>query len=224
MQYIKEKFETIQYLVRYPVEYTEGKKYPVILLLHGAGSRGGDIEILKENPFFSITDKQKDFPFISVVPQCHANTWFDLFETLQRFVRCLAVKPYADAGRLYLMGPSMGGYATWQLAMSMPEYFAAVVPICGGGMYWNSARLINTPVWAFHGSADPTVFVEESKKMVEGINKRGGSARLTVYDGTGHDAWSATYSNPEVFRWLLSHENNNTLELQDEYKDGKIYG
>lgn len=224
MEYVVNVFESLRYIVRYPDEYEEGKKYPVLLMLHGAGSRGEDIEVLRANPFFSITEKLEEFPFISVVPQCHANTWFDLFETLGRFVRSIASAPFADARRLYLMGPSMGGYATWQLAMSMPEYFAAVVPICGGGMYWNGGRLIGTPVWAFHGSADPTVFVEESKKMVESINKRGGNAKLTVYDGTGHDAWSATYSNPEVFCWLLSHENSNTAELEDEYKDGRIYG
>ncbi len=32
-------FEGIQYLVRYPRGYEEGKKYPVILFLHGAHQR-----------------------------------------------------------------------------------------------------------------------------------------------------------------------------------------
>ncbi len=224
MVYAIEKFESLRYIIRYPAGYTEAKKYPVLIGLHGAGSRGEDIEVLRANPFFVVTETLEDFPFISVAPQCHENTWFDLFETLKRFTMHIAAAPYTDARRLYLMGASMGGYATWQLAMSMPAYFAAAVPICGGGMYWNAGRLVGTPVWAFHGSDDPTVLVEESGKMVDGINRRGGNAKLTVYDGAGHDAWSATYSNPEVFHWLLSHENRNVLPLQDEYQNSKLYG
>ena len=122
------------------------------------------------------------------------------------------------------MGISMGGYATWQLAMSMPEVFAAIVPICGGGMYWNAGRLANVPVWAFHGKEDPTVLVEESEKMVAAVNKNGGKAKLTVYFGCRHDSWSETYKNPEVFAWLLSNEKNNNSMITDKYNDSQLYG
>ena len=122
------------------------------------------------------------------------------------------------------MGASMGGYGTWQLAMSLPELFAAIVPICGGGMYWNASRLVNIPIWAFHGGKDTTVFKEESIKMVDAVNKCGGNAKITIYPENGHDAWSDTYKNPEVFHWLLSNTNKNSIELIDKYKDSDIYG
>ena len=122
------------------------------------------------------------------------------------------------------MGASMGGYGTWQLAMSLPDIFAAIVPICGGGMYWNAGKLKNVPVWAFHGALDKTVLPEESEKMVNAVNKRGGSARLTVYPENGHNAWSDTYSNPEVFEWLLSNTNQKLQSFENEYKGSAIYG
>jgi predicted peptidase len=118
----------------------------------------------------------------------------------------------------------MGGYATWQLAMSLPEYFAAIVPICGGGMYWNAGRLVNVPVWAFHGQKDPVVLPEESVKMVEAVKHNGGNARLTLYPENAHDAWSDTYRNPEVFEWLLTNENQNAMKLTEQYKGSDIYG
>ena len=68
-----------------------------------------------------------------------------------------------DKSRVYVVGASMGGYATWQLAMSRPELFAAIIPICGGGMYWNAGRLIHMGVWVFHGEEDITVLPQESK-------------------------------------------------------------
>ena len=175
------QFKDLQYIVRYPRGYPEHQKYPVILFLHGAGSRGTDIRILQNNPYFRITETHTDFPFVTVAPQCCADTWFDLFETLKDLVRKIAGESFADKTRLYLIGASMGGYAVWQLAMSMPEYVAAICPICGGGMYWNAARLRDVPVRAFHGGKDTTVLPEESVKMTDAVNRCGGRAELTLY-------------------------------------------
>lgn len=218
-------FEDINYVIRFPADYEEGKRYPVILCLHGAGTRGQYPDILLNNACFRVTERCfKDFPFIVVAPQCHASTWFDLFEALKRFAVMVAGESYTDRERLYLMGVSMGGYGAWQLAMSLPELFAAIVPICGGGMYWNAARLVNVPVWAFHGGKDRVVFPEESQKMVDAVNRTGGNARLTIYPENEHNAWDDTFSNPEVFDWLLSHRNGNTKPIEDIYKDSNIFG
>jgi len=132
---------------------------------------------------------------------------------------------YTDPDRIYLTGNSMGGYGSWQLAISMPEVFAAMVPVCGGGMYWDAGRLKNLPIWAFHGDIDPTVFTEESVKMVEAVNKRGGNAKLTIYPNTKHDSWTATYSNPEVFAWMLTHSRPHAeTEADNSYADVKKFG
>ena len=118
----------------------------------------------------------------------------------------------------------MGGYATWQLAMSMPEHFAAILPICGGGMYWNAGRLAKLPVWAFHGAKDTVVFPEESQKMVNAVNKSGGNATLTIYPECDHDSWTNTYSNPKVFAWLLEHKKAETFEQKDQYNNSRKFG
>ena len=218
------QFKGLQYIISYPKKYEKGKVYPVIIFLHGAGTRGTDIAPLQYNPYFRITDGYKDFPFITIAPLCSSNTWFDVFESLEQLVKKIAMKEFVESRRIYMMGASMGGYATWQLAMSLPEYFAAIVPICGGGMYWNAGRLVNVPIWAFHGKKDETVFVEESIKMVDAVNQHGGNARLTIYPKNGHDAWSDTYGNPEVFEWMLSCEKKKEKDMIDLYKDSTIYG
>lgn len=226
MKYEILKFEDMEYVLRFPKDYATGEKRPVIIFLHGAGSRKSEIDALLTNPCHTLTEQHGNFPFITVAPHCvgDENTWFDLLETLKRFVRFISSSDFTDPERLYCMGPSMGGYGTWQLGMSMPEYFAAIVPICGGGMYWNAHRLANVPVWAFHGELDTCVLPEESVKLVERINQSGGSAKLTLYPDCAHHAWVPTYNNPEVFKWLLEHKNENAKELLNMYNNAEKFG
>lgn len=128
-----------------------------------------------------------------------------MFERLKDCVLQSLDLPFVDKTRAYLTGASMGGYASWQLLMSLPEVFAAAMICCGGGMYWNAGR-IKTPVWAFHGRKDPTVFVEESEKMVKAVKSHGTETRETHYDDMEHNCWMSAYTNEEVYRWFLSHQ------------------
>ena len=221
MRFEEKKHKEIEYLVRFPNDYEEGKRYPVLIQIHGAGGRGFSYEEAKGHAFFTITEKMEDFPFVVAAPICPKadGTWFDYFQSLKSLIVEVIESDYADAERIYLMGGSMGGYTTWEISMSMPERFAAIVPICGGGLYWNAGRLANVPAWAFHGALDKTVLPEESEKMVNAINKKGGNAKLTIYPENAHDAWSDTFSNPEVYKWLLSHRNENAKELVNEYRN-----
>lgn len=216
--------KNLTYVIRYPEGFDEQKKYPVILCLHGAGARGDDVHKVMTNPFFTKTEHLEIGPFVFVAPLCSKNTWFDLWEQLETLVTQIAQEPFTDRKRIYLMGASMGGYAVWQLAMSMPEYFAAIAPVCGGGMYWNAGRLVNVPVWAFHGAQDLAVLPEESRKMVDAVNRTGGHAKLTVYPEVGHNAWNNAYSDPELFAWFLRHENNRLHSLDDSYDNVEMYG
>ena len=216
------KFENLEYVVGYPEGYEEGKKYPVILHLHGwsGALKNMTIEEKAKDSFFSCMSSR---PFIVVTPLCPTrDMWFDNIHILRRFTVHLFNESFTDNERLYLMGASMGGYASWQLGMSLPEFFAAMVPICGGGTYWHAFSLARVPIWAHHGAKDQTVFVEESEKMVNAVNKNGGNARLTVYPDVEHASWVNVYENNEVFEWLLSNKNTRVGEALERIEKGDI--
>ncbi len=225
MNILKQQFEVFPYLIQYPKGYVQGKRYPVLLTLHGAGTRGITTEeYAASNMFERLEEHMEIEPFIAVAPHCTESSWFDRFETLKRFAAFVAGADFADADRIYLMGTSMGAYAAWQLGMSCPELFAALLPICGGGMYWSASRLKDIPIWAFHGALDTTVFCEESQKMVDAVNKKGGCAKLTIYPENKHDAWSDTYKNPEVFAWMLAQEKKQKTDAADECQGRAQFG
>ena len=77
-------------------------------------------------------------------------------------------------------------------------------PICGWGQPGRATALRHMPVWAFHGVSAAVVSLPRSQGMVEAVNAAGGDARLTVYPEAGHDSWTVTYVNPELYEWLLS--------------------
>ena len=180
------------------------RRWPLILFLHGAGERGDDLDVVKKHGPPKLAGSRRDFPFIVVSPQCPTGTWWST-QALQALLDHVTATLPVDPSRVYLTGLSMGGYGTWHLACECPERFAAIAPICGGGHPVLAGQLKNVPVWAFHGALDDVVPLRESQAMVEGVRKAGGKARLTVYPKAGHDSWSATYENPEFYKWLLAH-------------------
>ncbi|MDQ1316890.1 MAG: hypothetical protein QG588_539, partial [Candidatus Poribacteria bacterium] len=153
-----------------------------------------------------IVEQKDDFPFIAVSPQCSANSWWTSEQeliALNALLNKIVVKYAVDRNRIYLTGLSMGGYGTWALAMKYPKRFAAIVPICGGGDPKNISAIKNIPTWVFHGAKDSVVKLEESEKMVNALKECGGNVQFTVYPEADHDSWTATYDNPELYKWLL---------------------
>lgn len=154
-------------------------------------------------------------PCIAMLPQCRYDTWFELFDLLLEFIDTMRHLPEVDSDRIYITGASMGGYTLWQLAMSRPDWFAAAVPICGGGMYWNGARLRNLPLWAFHGALDTTVLPEESIHMIKAVNQAGGKAKLTIFPDAAHDAWTPALTDDRLWSWMFSQRRCKTGPLDN---------
>jgi predicted peptidase len=195
------------YLLYLPKDYGKEaeKKWPMILFLHGSGESGSDVEKVKVHGPPKLAAAGKEFPFIIVSPQAPASRIGWQVETLNALLDDIMAKYTVDQDRVYLTGLSMGGFGTWTLAMANPERFAAIAPICGGGDAFRVRRLKDMPIWVFHGAKDPTVPIKASEDMVEALKKAGGDVKFTVYPEAGHDSWTATYDNPELYTWFLEH-------------------
>lgn len=195
----------LDYLLFLPEGYGNGdKKWPLILFLHGAGESGDNLNLVKKHGPPKIVETKKDFPFIVVSPQSPKFGWE--VAPLAALVDEIVEKYKVDPDRVYLTGLSMGGFGTWELAGRYPEKFAAAVPVCGGGSMLWTWNMKNIPTWAFHGAKDTVVPLAESERMVNSLKKRGGNAKLTVYSNAGHDSWTETYDNPELYEWLLKQK------------------
>ena len=196
------------YLLYLPERYgKEDKQWPLILFLHGAGERGNDLELVKKHGPPKIVETKPDFPFVVVSPQCPSGMWWtELLDTLNALLDEIVGLYDIDEERIYLTGLSMGGFGTWDLAAAFPERFAAIAPICGGGTLRAGRSLRDMPTWVFHGAKDRVVPLDESERMVRILKSAGNNARFTVYPEAGHDSWTETYNNPELYEWFLQHQ------------------
>lgn len=201
-----QKTVELDYLLSLPEGYEkdDAKLWPLVIFLHGAGERGDDLARVKVHGPPKKVEAGEEFPFILASPQCPAGEWWTEQPVLE-LIGHLEGKLRVDTSRIYLTGLSMGGYGTWHFATLAPDRFAAILPVCGGGVPYKMRWIKSLPVWAFHGDKDSVVPLEESARLIAALKKQGNkSTRLTVYPGVGHDSWTATYDNEEIYEWMLS--------------------
>jgi predicted peptidase len=197
----------IHYLLFTP-EITSGKKYPLVIFLHGAGERGNDNKSqLKHGArVFTTAENQAKRPCFVIAPQCPKDQWWSgkNLEDVITIVEKFAKDPRVDTSRIYITGLSMGGFGTWSIIAQRPKLFAAAIPICGGGNPADAKTIKHIPIRAYHGDADKVVTPDKSQSMIDALKSfRAKDATLTLYPNVGHDSWTQTYVDPSVMAWLF---------------------
>ena len=194
-----------RYMLFLPAHYgRETRRWPLLLFLHGAGERGDSLPLVLVHGPLKPGARQPDLPFIVAAPQVpDGGTWQT--DVLDAVLADVTARYAVDPDRIYLSGLSMGGFGTWKMAIRYPHRFAAIAPVSGGGERWAACSLKDTPVWVFHGAKDDVVPLARAEEMVKALKECGGSVRFTIYPDAGHDAWTETYANPELYTWMLQH-------------------
>ena len=217
----------LSYLLQTPGGNEPPSGWPLLLFLHGYGECGDEIEkVKKHGPPKILADVTLLKECVIVSPQCPNDSWWRVDALHALVEEVVAKQGNIDRSRLYVTGLSMGGYGIWSFLSNYPDYFAAAVPICGGGDPFRlpanrppeKQGIVNeflpaglslatkVPVWAFHGSDDRSVPIKESEMMLTLLTQGGNTeARLTEYPGVGHvGAWERAYDDLALWQWLFS--------------------
>jgi poly(3-hydroxybutyrate) depolymerase len=202
---------TLRHLLSLPQGYDDdpGRAWPLILFLHGSGERGNELDRVKVNGLPKELAVGREVPAIVLSPQCPADARWDselMVAGLDALLDDALARYRVDPRRVYVTGLSMGGFGTWALAAAHPERFAAIAPVCGGGDPDLAVRLRRVPIWAFHGAKDAIVPLAAMQTMTDAMARVHGDMRTTTYPDAGHDSWSTTYADPDLYTWLLQYE------------------
>lgn len=198
-------------------------KLPLVIFLHGSGERGYDNESQLRNGVYAFTEPEnfRKHPCFILAPQCPAGvrwsgttmenaTTFAEQPTepmrllIQLIRQILDENPAIDRNRIYVAGLSMGAAGAVDLLMRQPEWFAAGIPVCGGGDPQFADKIKNIPLWVFHGLRDEVRLPEHSRRLVKALETLNAPVKYTEYATLGHGIWQETFYNPAVLDWLFS--------------------
>jgi hypothetical protein len=204
--YVDSEGDSLHYLLIKPMDYDKEKKYPLVVCLPYGGYEAGAAESLS-NAVNRYT--YRAFIFVPYCPE--GEGWGgipgtpSLASLVYETINALH-EPGIDIKRRYVTGVSRGGYGTWEFICTHPDLFAAAVPVCGGGNPELASKIVNMPIWAFHGSNDKNVPVSGSRDMISAIKKAGGHPLYTEYPYGTHQIWENVSETPEVWKWLFAQK------------------
>ncbi len=170
-----------------PAPFDKGKKYGVVLSLHGAGV-GADGQAKAYAPkdwtYVVAATNRRPFGF-----DWESFGRRDAIEVLDHAMSIFNIDPT----RVYLSGHSMGGHGTWNVGVNFPGRFATLGPSAGWESYYSyagltrptgaSARsqapsdtlaylsnLAKRGVYVIHGTADTNVPFAEGQKLFDAVS------------------------------------------------------
>ena len=225
--YISSKGDSLPYRSLKPKKAEAGKKYPLVIFLHGAGERGDDNEsqLIHGSQMFLNPVNRMNHPAYVIFPQCPSDGYWaysqrpkslenleaeeempPVFKTLKELIDTYLAMPEIDKRRVYIMGLSMGAMGTYDMVIRFPEIFAAAIPICGIVNHERLSTIKGVKFRIFHGDADPIVPVSGSRNAYTTLLKAGVDAELHEFPGCGHNSWNPAFTQPDFMEWLFNQK------------------
>ncbi|MEZ0540496.1 prolyl oligopeptidase family serine peptidase [Fibrella arboris] len=241
--YLKKNFVfrrdyTLPYRILEPLEKDTKVKYPLIVVLHGAGEKGTDNErqLLTGGAVFANLDNRIRFQSYVIFPQCpKPDNWttfgflknpgeeiqmgkYDkqasapLRATLALIDRLIA-DGNIDKNRVYIVGLSMGGFGALEALATRPSLFAAAVPICGGGDSTACDKYARkVPVWLFHSQDDPIIPVGLSHAIANRLTTLKAVPQFTEYERAGRFSWREAFADSRLLPWLFDQNRKQATD------------
>ena len=224
--------QSVDYRELTPENLIKGKKYPLVIFMHGAGEKGNDnFSQLKHGSqmFLNPVNREK-FPSFVIFPQCPKDKDWSrskrtnlkaeklkadreptmLVQALKELIDSYLENPSVDKSRVYIMGLSMGAIATFDMVWRYPEIFAAAIPICGAADTEKIALVKDVKWRIYHGDADDAVPVECSRDAYKALKSAGANVEYFEFPGCKHVSWNLAFSQPGFMDWLYAQRKRRT--------------
>ncbi len=209
-----------------PPNYNPNKKYPLVIMLHGAGSNhvlamkrifglannnlGTDVELSRN---FETQKISNHVDFIVATPLARGTMGYqniaehDVLDVLHDVKKRFSV----DENRQYLTGYSMGGGGSFWIGLTYPHYWAAIAPVCPSvtaSTFGLEKNINQIPIKLFQGEVDPLVKKDSTLKWVERFKNIGAKVEYQEYPKVSHNSWENAYANGQIFDWFKGKVRN----------------
>jgi poly(3-hydroxybutyrate) depolymerase len=211
------------YALYLPKSFEAGKKYPLVISLHAEDSNHrlnllqvlGQSRRVAEGGRLALLNGRAlpDIDFIVACPLARGAMGYrgisetDVYDLVADLQRRFPV----DEDRVYLTGVSTGGGGALRLALTRPDVWAAVAPVCPAPVpeiNELAMNALNLPVRLFHGEQDPVIPVASSRMWQRRLLDVGVAADYLEYAALRHNAWDLAYKDGGVFHWFAQFRRN----------------
>lgn len=205
--------ESIPYRI-YASADSVNKHLPLVVYLHGSSGKGDDNKkhLVRNSIMQTLLNDENlaKYPCVVIAPQCpEGSGWYEdnISALVYGLINQIKTEYRIDESRIYITGVSSGGSGTWDMIYRHPDMFAAAVPICGYALTETAPKLINIPIWTFHGRLDWTSKPEVTRNMVKAIQAAGSTKiKYTEYKWENHACWEVAYREPELLSWMFNQK------------------
>ena len=227
--YVSSAGDSLLYRVLTPENLKKGKKYPLVLFLHGAGERGNDNEkqLTHGGQMWLNPVNREKHPAFVLFPQCPSDGYWaymarptsfmpaempvevplsPIFQAVKELLDTYLARPDVDKSRIYVMGLSMGGMGTFDMAVRYPDIFAAAIPICGSVNPERLKAAKRVKFRIFHGDADDVVTPEGSRQAYKTLKTVGADVEYIEFPGCNHGSWNPAFNYPGFMDWLFAQK------------------
>jgi len=211
------------YALYLPPRFDPQKAYPLVISLHGAGSnhRLNLRRVFGKSNAPGETDVEAsryfppwpDVDFIVASPFCRGSMGYqgvaekDVYDVLADVKDRFPI----DENRIYLTGLSMGGGGTLWVALTRPDIWAAIAPVCPAppeDAEILAPNALHLPVRLCQGGDDPVVKPENVRGWAKRLEAAGANVEYIEYPGVKHNSWENAYQDGKIFEWFARHRRN----------------
>ena len=156
-----------------------------------------------ETAFWAYKDIPASFDALDAEEQMPAP-----FKAVKEMIDTYLTYPDIDRSRVYIMGVSMGGMATYDMVSRFPEIFAAAIPICGAVEPSRLAGIEGVSFRIFHGDADTVVPVRCSREAYKALKEAGVKVEYIEFPGCTHGSWNPAFCRDDFMEWLFKQKKS----------------
>ncbi len=211
------------YALYVPNHIDPAKKYPLVMSLHGEGSNHrlnlrrvfgkGNLPGETEMEATRAFPKLPDVDYFVASPLARGTMGYQGIAAADVYAVLADVrKRYPiDEDRIYLTGLAMGGGGALWLGLTRPDVWAAIAAVCPEAPEEARAlapNALNVPVHLFHGSLDPVLPAEGTRRWQHDLLEAGVPVEYTEYPAVRHNAWDSAYKNAGIFGWFGQFRRN----------------
>ena len=191
--------KVVPYRLYIPTNYDRSKKYPLVVLLHGAGGDETDFIEAYEGQWPKLAE-QRGYILASVTGRGPLSGYSkesggeqDVLDVME------LVKSRYSVGPVFLGGHSMGGNGTWRLGLAYSDKFAGLIPIAGTSAQITPSTKL--PAMVVCGVKDALVAVAGCRAVAEKAKSANAPLKYSEYPDGDHLS-VAVMSVPDIFSWL----------------------